>query len=198
MKRHRDDARKTLLAPLRQREDLAQLAVAELRGRAEEILARIEQLKGQLAGQNRRARQTLIQDGAGAAMGSYRKCAAQLGEALDAEKDRLAGLHEQLHHGCNDLVEARKQRRALETVVDRAGGRREAAARAAGGGGVPGGGAVSRVVPGGGGRRGGPPRAAGAREIDDTYQAHNAWRADQTDGGAPAGAEAPAESEVRG
>ena len=169
MKRHRDDARKTLLAPLRQREDLAQLAVAELRGRAEEILARIEQLKGQLAGQNRRARQTLIQDGAGAAMGSYRKCAAQLGEALDAEKDRLAGLHEQLHHGCNDLVEARKQRRALETVVDRAGGRREAAAR-----------------------------AAGAREIDDTYQAHNAWRADQTDGGAPAGAEAPAESEVRG
>ena len=70
MKRHRDDARKTLLAPLRRREDLAQLAVAELRGRAEEVLARIERLKGQLARQNHGARQTLFQDGTVAAMGS--------------------------------------------------------------------------------------------------------------------------------
>ena len=101
----------------------ARVAFEQARADVEAARARLEALRGDLAQRNHLARETLLR-GAPPRAGAYRRAVTQLKAAIEDESRRLVTAKEALEKLGGRLMEAMKQRKAVESLKTRLDRRR--------------------------------------------------------------------------
>lgn len=108
-----------LVRPVKQREEIARQAFTDARQEVEAVESNIRHLQRALATQNERARRTLLDAREAASLTLYRRCVCDIACALAGEKRRLGQANEALSKYRDDLIEAMKQRKAMDLLVQR-------------------------------------------------------------------------------